>query len=80
MSLLIKVDLVHNHYVITNDTSSPHQWQQQESEYDDQPEYEEPDDQGCYAEEMTYYQEQVEFYQEDEGQPQLMEEVASVDA
>ena len=80
MSLLIKVDIVHNHYVITNDTSSSHQWQQQESEYEDQPECEEPDDQGCYDEEMTYYQEQVEFYQEDEEKPQLMEEVASVDA
>lgn len=80
MSLLIKVGAVHNHYVITNDTPSPHQWQQQESEYEEQPECEEPDDQGYYAEEITYYQEQVEFYQEDEEQPQLMEEVASVHA
>lgn len=80
MSLLIKVGVVHNHYVITNDTPSPHQWQPQESEYEEQPECEELDDQGYYAEEMTYYQGQVEFYQEDEEQPQLMEEVASVHA
>ena len=62
MSLLIQVDVVHNHYVLMNDAPSQQQWQQ--------PEYEEPDDQTCYVEEAVY-QEQVEYYEEEAGQQQI---------
>ena len=77
-----RVDAVHNHYVLMNDAPSHQQEQQQEQEQEhkyevEEQEPEEPVDQGFYALQVEY-QEQVEYYQVEEGQHQLMGEAESV--
>ena len=77
MSLLIKVDAVHNHYVLMNDAPSQPQFPQQEFEFEEQPECEQPDDRGDYVEQRVY-QEQLEFFQEETEQRQMMGEAESM--
>ena len=79
-----RVNAVHNHYVLMNDAPSQQQEQQQEQQQQQEVEYEveeqepeEPVDQGFYALQVEY-QEQVEYYQAEEGQRQLMGEAESV--